>query len=150
MEVKAALMPTPDGFQYVRSRTAEEAVAQLAADARVIAGGTVLALEVAPEDLKERFVDISGIAPLGELRVDAQGASIGIAPGRLLVPGTGNQVGPIHYMYASHGVDLAVNQETGEVNILRYVACQDVGKALNPAAIRGQILGSIAMGPMVS
>jgi len=69
-----------------------------------------------------------------------------IPPGRLLVPGTGNQLGATDHMFASHGVDLAVNPETGEVKILRYVVCQDVGKAINPAIIRGQILGSIAMG----
>jgi CO/xanthine dehydrogenase Mo-binding subunit len=69
-----------------------------------------------------------------------------IPPGRLLVPGTGNQVGAIDHMFATHGVDLAVNPQTGEVRILRYVACQDVGKAMNPVSIRGQILGSIAMG----
>jgi len=66
--------------------------------------------------------------------------------GHLLVPGSGNQVGAIDHMFASHGVDLAVNPETGEVQILRYVVAQDVGKAMNPTAIRGQILGSIAMG----
>jgi CO/xanthine dehydrogenase Mo-binding subunit/aerobic-type carbon monoxide dehydrogenase small subunit (CoxS/CutS family) len=87
----------------------------------------------------------------GQLAKEAGGtlAAIGratIPPGRLLVPGTGNQVGPIDHMYASHGVDLTVNRETGEVKILHYVACHDVGKALNPAAVRGQILGSIAMG----
>jgi len=49
-------------------------------------------------------------------------------------------------MFASHGVDLAINPETGEMKILRYVVAQDVGKAMNPTAIRGQILGSIAMG----
>jgi len=70
-------MQIPDGFKYVRVRTADEAVAQLAADAMVIAGGTVLAPEVARECLDGRFVDIAGIAPLRELRVDSQGASIG-------------------------------------------------------------------------
>lgn len=69
-----------------------------------------------------------------------------IPPGNLLVPGSGNQVGAIDHMFATHGVDLAVNPETGEVKILHYVACQDVGNALNPTAIRGQILGAIAMG----
>lgn len=66
--------------------------------------------------------------------------------GLLFDPATGNQMGPIDSMFASHGVDLAVNRSTGEVKILRYAACQDVGKAQNPAAVRGQILGSIAMG----
>jgi CO/xanthine dehydrogenase Mo-binding subunit len=62
------------------------------------------------------------------------------------VPGTGNQVGAIDHMFATHGVDLAVNPRTGEIKVLHYVACQDVGKALNLDSIRGQILGSIAMG----
>lgn len=70
-------MPTPNGFQYVRARTAEEAVAQLASGARVIAGGTVLSPEVARESLKGRFVDIAGVAPLRELHVDLEGANIG-------------------------------------------------------------------------
>lgn len=70
-------MQTPTGFQYARARTTEEAVAQLATDAMVIAGGTVLSPEVAREGLDGRFVDIAGITPLRELRVDAQGASIG-------------------------------------------------------------------------
>lgn len=64
-------------FQYARARTADEAVAQLAADAVVIAGGTVLTPEVAREGRVGRFVDIAGIAALRELRVDTQGASIG-------------------------------------------------------------------------
>lgn len=52
-------------------------MAQLDANAIVIASGTVLAPEVAYEGRGERFVDIAGIAPLRVLRVDAQGASIG-------------------------------------------------------------------------
>jgi CO/xanthine dehydrogenase Mo-binding subunit len=59
---------------------------------------------------------------------------------------TGNQVGPVDHMFATHGCDLAVHPETGEVRILRYVACQDVGKALDPETVRGQIVGGVAMG----
>lgn len=66
--------------------------------------------------------------------------------GSLFDPATGNQRGPIDYMDASHGCDLAVNPETGEVKILKYVACHDVGYALNPVALRGQIIGGTAMG----
>jgi len=78
--VNASAVQTPDGFQYVRVRTVDQAVAQLAADAIVIAGGTVLTPEVAREGREGHFVDIAGIAgiaPLRELRVDAHGASIG-------------------------------------------------------------------------
>jgi CO/xanthine dehydrogenase Mo-binding subunit len=49
-------------------------------------------------------------------------------------------------MFTTHGVDLAIHRETGEVRVLRYAACQDVGRALNPAAVRGQMSGGIAMG----
>jgi CO/xanthine dehydrogenase Mo-binding subunit/aerobic-type carbon monoxide dehydrogenase small subunit (CoxS/CutS family) len=59
---------------------------------------------------------------------------------------TGNQVGAVDHMFATHGCDLAVHPETGEVRILRYVACQDVGKALDPETVRGQIVGGVAMG----
>jgi carbon-monoxide dehydrogenase medium subunit len=64
-------------FEYLRARTADEAVAHLAEDAAVIAGGTVLTPEVAREGRVGRVVDIAGIAALRELRVDAQGATIG-------------------------------------------------------------------------
>ena len=37
--------------------------------------------------------------------------------------------------------EVSVDSETGEVKIERYVTVQDVGKALNPAAIEGQMIG---------
>ena len=47
---------------------------------------------------------------------------------------------------ASYGVDLSVDGETGEVSIHRYVVAQDVGFAMNPAHIEGQIEGGVAQG----
>jgi len=54
----------------------------------------------------------------------------------------------IHYAYcfASAAVALEVNTETGEVKVLKVAAAQDVGKALHPVNIIGQIEGSVAMG----
>jgi CO/xanthine dehydrogenase Mo-binding subunit len=66
--------------------------------------------------------------------------------GWLINPANGNQIGPVDFTYASHGCDIAVRPGTGAVRILRYVACHDVGRALNPEIIRGQLLGGIAMG----
>ena len=66
--------------------------------------------------------------------------------GPLLEGATGNQTGAIDFMDASHGCDLLVNVETGQVRILKYVACHDVGHAFNREALRGQILGGITMG----
>jgi CO/xanthine dehydrogenase Mo-binding subunit len=66
--------------------------------------------------------------------------------GQFFDPDTGNQRGAIDFMDATHGCDLLINSETGEVRILNYVACHDVGYAFNREAVRGQILGGTMMG----
>ena len=53
---------------------------------------------------------------------------------------------PLGVEVAAHVCDLEVDPETGHVTILRYTAFQDVGRALNPAAVEGQIEGSVAQG----
>ena len=47
---------------------------------------------------------------------------------------------------ATHIVDLEVDPETGKVTILRYTAVQDVGKAIHPVHIEGQIHGAVVQG----
>jgi CO/xanthine dehydrogenase Mo-binding subunit len=47
---------------------------------------------------------------------------------------------------AVHIVDVEVDPETGKVTILRYTALQDVGKAVHPAYVEGQIQGGTAQG----
>lgn len=48
--------------------------------------------------------------------------------------------------YHAHAVDLSVNPGTGEIDIHRYVVVQDVGFAINPTYIEGQIEGGVAQG----
>lgn len=43
-------------------------------------------------------------------------------------------------------IEVKVDPETGQVDVLNAVACQDVGKALNPLVLEGQFEGSVAMG----
>lgn len=43
-------------------------------------------------------------------------------------------------------IEVKVDPETGQVTVLNCVACQDVGKALNPLVLEGQFEGSVAMG----
>lgn len=50
------------------------------------------------------------------------------------------------YAYGAHGVEVEVDRETGKVKILRYIAAHDVGKAINPMLLEGQIYGGAAMG----
>src|SRR6266516_4510008 len=49
-------------------------------------------------------------------------------------------------MFAVHLVRVAVDAETGEVRVLDYVAAQDVGRAINPAEVEGQIHGGVTQG----
>lgn len=48
--------------------------------------------------------------------------------------------------YHAHAVDLSVDPETGAISINRYVVVQDVGFAINPTYIEGQIEGGVAQG----
>jgi CO/xanthine dehydrogenase Mo-binding subunit len=48
--------------------------------------------------------------------------------------------------FATHLVDIAVDPETGKIDILRYTAAQDVGTAIHPAYVEGQIQGGVAQG----
>ncbi len=48
--------------------------------------------------------------------------------------------------FAAHIVDLEVDPETGKVQILRYTAVQDCGKAIHPSYVEGQIQGGVVQG----
>ena len=50
------------------------------------------------------------------------------------------------YAYGAQGAEVEVDTETGEVKILRMVAAHDVGRVLDPQALKGQIYGALAQG----
>jgi xanthine dehydrogenase molybdenum-binding subunit len=52
----------------------------------------------------------------------------------------------VAYAYGTHGVEVEVDRETGSVKIINYVAAHDVGRALNPMLLEGQISGGGVMG----
>jgi CO/xanthine dehydrogenase Mo-binding subunit len=52
----------------------------------------------------------------------------------------------VTYLFGAHVSQVLVDVETGEVRVERHVACHDVGKAINPQAVRGQIAGGVAQG----
>jgi len=49
-------------------------------------------------------------------------------------------------VFAVHDCEVAVDPETGHVEVLSYSVVQDVGRALNPRAIQGQIQGGVVQG----
>ncbi|HYB16934.1 MAG TPA: molybdopterin cofactor-binding domain-containing protein [Streptosporangiaceae bacterium] len=50
------------------------------------------------------------------------------------------------YTYGTHAADVEVDIETGQVTVLRYAACHDVGRAVNPMRVAGQIQGGAMQG----
>jgi len=63
-----------------------------------------------------------------------------------LDPDAGQGIPYATYAFASHVAEVEVDMLTGEVDVLRIVAAHDVGRAINPENVRGQILGGVAMG----
>jgi nicotinate dehydrogenase large molybdopterin subunit len=50
------------------------------------------------------------------------------------------------YTYGAHAVDVEIDMETGRIEVQRYVACHDVGRAINPQRVEGQIQGGAVQG----
>src|ERR1700719_3781463 len=48
--------------------------------------------------------------------------------------------------FATHVCDVEVDRETGHVKILRYTAVQDVGRAIHPSYVEGQMQGGVTQG----
>jgi CO/xanthine dehydrogenase Mo-binding subunit len=48
--------------------------------------------------------------------------------------------------FATHVVDVEVDPETGKVMVTRYTSFQDVGRAIHPAYVEGQMQGGVAQG----
>ncbi|MGI8963262.1 MAG: xanthine dehydrogenase family protein molybdopterin-binding subunit, partial [Thermomicrobiales bacterium] len=48
--------------------------------------------------------------------------------------------------FAAHLAEVTVDEMTGVVQVTNYVAAQDVGFAINPASVEGQIHGGVAQG----
>ena len=54
--------------------------------------------------------------------------------------------GGVGNAFAVHIVDVEVDKETGKVDILRYTSVQDVGKAIHPSYVEGQLQGGAVQG----
>jgi xanthine dehydrogenase molybdenum-binding subunit len=50
------------------------------------------------------------------------------------------------YAFGTAGVEVEVDKQTGEVKILKLVSAHDVGRAINPTLVKGQIYGAAYIG----
>src|SRR6185295_15256563 len=161
--VSADTFSTPFDFGAQGSRTAfavGNACRAAAADLRrVLFAQAALLLGVSEDALALRdkhVVGPEGRVSLADLARQSQIAGGGmIAHGTFIAPGTaydtkrveGHAYPAFHSpSFHAHAVDLSVDEDTGEVTIHKYVVAQDVGFALNPTYIEGQIEGGVAQG----
>lgn len=110
--------------------------------------------------LREGRVEISDVAGSGMTiaklvqHIHRESGPV-VGSGSFTNPGVGSMPGCAggHFIEAIdipvfnvHDCEVAVDPDTGHVDILSYRVVQDVGRALNPRAIHGQIQGGVTQG----
>jgi len=143
----APYAPTSGGSKI--TYTVGRAVQRAAAEARErLLEAAAAELEIAPEDLE--LVD-GRIQPVG---APAKAVAIEQLAARVLrfgsphppVEGHGRVSQPQAPQAAAHLCRVRVDRETGAVRVIEHVVAQDVGRALNPALVEGQMRGGAAQG----
>ena len=132
--------------ERVRERVLDIASQMLEADAADldIADGEV-AVRGAPET-KLSVADVAAAATwgFGEL---ITGTGRRSSPTRRSMPNGGRELDPHSAIsYAACVAEVEVDDETGEVRVTRLIQCYDVGRAINPTLVEGQIEGGAMMG----
>jgi CO/xanthine dehydrogenase Mo-binding subunit len=56
------------------------------------------------------------------------------------------EVARMTYPYGVHAAVVAVDPGTGQVRVLRYLVACEVGRAVNPMLVEGQLRGGVAQG----
>jgi len=117
-------------------------------------------LGVGPDqlDARDRRIQVKSFPqrslPIGEVAQRAQvimgqppiGSASWNPPTVALDPETGQGKPFSTYVYATQIAEVDVDDETGEVEVLRIVAAHDCGTPINPMLVEGQIEGGISMG----
>jgi CO/xanthine dehydrogenase Mo-binding subunit len=134
-----------------------------AAEVRRILGDCVAEhFEADPRDIvfEQRRVGVAGspeasvsFAEAVNLAV-AQGGSV-VASGRFQSPPVQHDASSTSRMFFTtlneptfhcHGAEIELDEDTGQITVVRYVAAHDVGTIVNPAGVKGQIEGGVVQG----
>jgi aerobic carbon-monoxide dehydrogenase large subunit len=114
-------------------------------------------LEAAEEDLEVRdgAVGVRGDPDPARARVSLAAVARAAEPAsRYLRPGEPAglsarrrfEVSRMTYPYGAHAAVVEVDPGTGQVRVLRYLVAYEVGRAVNPALVEGQLRGGAAQG----
>lgn len=139
------------------------AVRQAAVEVReVLAEHAAAELEAAPEDMvfADGRVAVAGspdaslpLAAVVRLALQRSGPVVGRGRFRGVTPElrgaelTDMRFSTLHEpTFHCHGAEIELDEETGRIEVLRYIAAHDVGTVLNPAGARGQVEGGVVQG----
>ena len=160
----------PDRVQYVQGDTDKVAIGEgtggsrsatlggsavLLASDKIIAKASLIAARVLGVESGEiKFADgifsatrTNRTITIGEIAkelVNPKNLADGMEPG--LVAGAIYSGKVANYPNGCHVCELEIDDETGQVEILRYSVVDDVGTVMNPLLLEGQISGGIAQG----
>ena len=107
-------------------------------------------LEAAPDDLviEAGVVHVRGLPARTVTFRDLARAAVPGPPG--MEPGLYAshffEAPKMTYPYGTHAAVVEVDAETGAVQILRYAIAYDIGRAVNPMIVDGQLIGALAQG----
>ena len=145
---------------FVAGKAAEKAALQVKAKILEIAGKE-MEIDAADLEIEDGEVIAKG-APQTRMSVGDVAGAATFGHGELIT-GTGAQLKPYTAIldaetglvdspphsaisYATCAAEVEVDDETGEVRVLRLQQCYDVGRAINPTQVEGQIEGGAMMG----
>jgi aerobic carbon-monoxide dehydrogenase large subunit len=111
-------------------------------------------LEAAEEDLEVRDGTVTVRGDPAVMLTLAQIAQAAEPAGRFVKPGEPAglsarrrfEVSHMTYPYGAHAAVVAVDPGTGQVRVLRYLVAYEVGRAVNPMLVEGQLRGGVAQG----
>ncbi len=103
---------------------------------------TILGVDAEAVDWLDGEAIADGKEPLSLAAITAKAKSTG---GPLTVTASLN-AGGAGPSFAVHCCDVAVDEETGQVTVLRYTTAQDAGTAIHPSYVEGQMQGGTAQG----
>jgi CO/xanthine dehydrogenase Mo-binding subunit len=122
------------------------------------AAAPILGVKVSQLEAKDRKIQVKSFpqrnVSIGEVAHRSQvvlgqpaiGSASWNPPTVAMDPDTGQGKPFATYVYATQIAEVDVDDETGEVEVLRIAAAHDCGTAINPMLVEGQVEGGISMG----
>lgn len=127
-----------EAAQQVRAKLTALAAGtlEIAAGGLVVEGGRVY-----PRGVPDRALTFADVA-----RLAAAGQHLGESGEAALSAATFFQAPMRPYPYGTHVAVVEVDAETGAVRLLAYAMAYDLGRAINPMVVEGQLVGGLAQG----